>query len=223
MELSYWTSRWRKGKTGFHLDRIHPLLIEYSPRLELRPGDTVLVPLCGKSLDLTWLADRGFDVHGVEISEIAIRKFFEEQGLSFEREQKDSFTLYKAGHITIWQGDFFKLKRKELPEPAAVYDRAALVAMPPAKREKYARKVMELAAETTRQLILTFDYQQREMPGPPFSVPFEEVKQFYGSSFTADLLVEKDRLDKVQHFRRRGLKSRFIEQTILLTPVKSVK
>lgn len=223
MELSYWTSRWRKGKTGFHLDRIHPLLIEHSPRLELQPEDAVLVPLCGKSLDLTWLADRGFEVHGVEISEIAVREFFEEQGLAFEREQKGPFTLYKAGRITIWQGDFFKLQQNWLPAPAAVYDRAALVAMPPAKRGKYTRKVMKLAAGSTRQLILTFDYRQQEMPGPPFSVPFEEVKRLYEGLFAADLLVEKDRLDKVEHFQRRGLKSRFIEQAILLTPVKSVK
>jgi len=223
MELSYWTSRWRKGKTGFHLDRIHPLLVNYRPRLGLQAGEAVLVPLCGKSLDLTWLADQGFEVHGVEISEIAIRQFFAEQGLDFEREQRGPFTVYRAGRIHIWQGDFFKLTKNRFPALAGVYDRAALVAMPPEKRKAYAGQVKRLCAGDTRLLILTFDYPQHEMPGPPFSVPFEQVKELYRPGFDAELLVEKDRLPKVRQFHRRGLQSRFVEQAVLLTPVKSGK
>lgn len=205
MELSFWKSRWEKGKTGFHSPIVNPKLKEYWPDFPLPKNSTVLVPLCGKSLDMRWLAEKGLQVIGIEISDIACHQFFEEQKLSFQIKSKGDFTVYESDNIKIWQGDFFKMKPQYLPEIHGIYDRAALVALPPKKREKYSKKIFTLTDSLCHIFLHSFEYPEMEMNGPPFSVSEEEIKQLYGNKFNITCLETIDILSNNEKFKRWGL------------------
>lgn len=216
MEISYWQSRWKANKLGWHLDQVNPLLVEYWQKLNLAPGRWVLVPMCGKSRDMIWLAEQDLRVIGVEISKIAARQFFEEHSLSYETSPKGAFTIYDAGQIQFWQGDFFKLTARLLPGIDAIYDRAALVSQPAERRPSYAQKINECTADARSMLLSTFEYEQQEMNGPPFAVFEDEVRNYYSGRFEIRLLHEESLLDRVPKFRRRGLQSYLREKVFLL-------
>lgn len=132
----------------------------------------VLVPLCGKSADLAWLAERGHEVTGVELSPIACEAFFAERGLEPTRDVHRAYVRWRAGRVTLLQGDIF-----QLDEPFdAVWDRAALIALPPAQRGPYADLLRRWAP---RGLLVTLVYDQSRRDGPPFSVPDEEVRRLH--------------------------------------------
>ncbi len=185
MEQNYWLGRWERGETGWHQDEAEPRLIEAFSDL----GPTrVLVPLCGKSRDLAWLASRGHEVIGVELSERACRAFFEENKIPFSVTPEGRFTAYRGERITILNGNIFDLGPEELGEFGALYDRAALIALPPETRTRYAAHLLELIRKRGKkrdfrflQIILYRSPEDRE--GPPFSVSEAEVKRFYGSDF----------------------------------------
>lgn len=48
----------------------------------LAPDATVFVPLCGKSLDIGYLASLGYRVVGVELSELAVEQLFRSLGIT---------------------------------------------------------------------------------------------------------------------------------------------
>ncbi len=77
MEQEFWHQRWAENQIGFHRDSVHPMLMRYWSTLCPMPDETVLVPLCGKSIDLNWLAEKHEHVIGVELSDIAVRAFFQ--------------------------------------------------------------------------------------------------------------------------------------------------
>jgi len=218
MEISYWKSRWNRGRTGWHMEEVYPHLKTYWRRLELDRGSSVLVPLCGKSLDLLWLADRGHRVFGVEVSEIAIREFLEEAGLNWEEREKGPFTLYRAGQIRLWQGNFFDLEPGMLPRLDAIYDKAALIALPEEKRAEYARLINRLCVPATRILLNSFEYDQDEMSGPPFAVFEDELQRHFGGRFDLELLHEESLFDRLVKFRQRGLSTYLTEKLYLLHP-----
>lgn len=204
MEISYWLSRWEKGKTGFHADAVNEHLVKFWDSLGLLPDSVVFVPLCGMSLDMLWLAERGFKVVGVEASEMACRMFFEQTGQEYEIIARKGFQVYRGKDIAIWCGDFFKLKEKDLPEIRAVYDRAALVAMPADKRPLYAHKISRLMNNDVLMLLVSFTYPQDKMTGPPFSVPKMEVEHLF-RSYEVRQLDSLDVLGKSKKYQKRGL------------------
>lgn len=218
MELSYWQSRWKKDKTGFHMPGGYPGLQTYWTELELPPAPGVLVPLCGKSADIIFLEEQGASVTGVEISEKAVLSFFSENNRTYETENYAEFTIYKSGGIRIWQGDFFKF-----PESKAkfhlIYDKAAIVALPPEKRPEYAQKLLNLASPRTQILLHHFIYPQKEMTGPPFSVSTDEVDRYFSNRYSS-LLLEENKIpsDNFIPFHRRGLRSPITERLVLLKP-----
>jgi len=218
MEISYWQSRWKKDHTGWHMDTVYPNLPDYWPKLNLNRKAAVLVPLCGKSLDMLWLNEQGHRVIGVDVSKKAAQSFFEDNALSYETDSKASFTIYKSGGLEIWVGDLFKLKPHFLPGIAAIYDKAALIALPEEKREPYAGQIWNLCNKDTQILINTFEYKQEEMSGPPFAVHFEEVKQLYGEHFSIELLHEESIFENLPRFQQRGLSSHLIEKVYHLHP-----
>jgi len=212
MEISYWKSRWQKNKTGWHLDHVYPYLVKFWPTLSLSDEATVLVPLCGKSRDVLWLAEQGFQVIGVEASAAGLEQLREASGQSFTQTSRYGNPIHRSGNLTLWEANFLSLPAEAMPPIAAVYDKASIVALPPAKRKIYAQKIITLCGPGTQILLQTFEYNQAEMHGPPFSVPQKEVAHLFGEHFSIKLLHERSMLSDVDKFRRRGLHSRFIER-----------
>lgn len=215
MQHEFWHERWQHNQIGFHLQEANPNLRKYWPELNLKPGSRVLVPLCGKSLDMLWLQAQGFEVLGVELSPLAVEAFFTENQLSARQRQQGAFLAYECHGLTVLCGDFLALTARDLQGVDAVFDRAALVALPAAMREVYVVKLQQLLAAGTQTLLVAFDYPQQEMSGPPFSVPVEQVQALYGSDCDIALLSSEDILDSEPHFREKGL-SRMQEQVYRL-------
>jgi thiopurine S-methyltransferase len=215
MDREFWQQRWRNNQIGFHQTHLNPHLLRYWERLGVPPGGRVLVPLCGKSLDMCWLSER-HAVLGVELSEKAIEDFGRENTLAFARTQQPPFSVYRAGAITLLCGDFFELQPGQTGALTAVYDRAALIALPEAMRRRYAVRLAALVKPGTSMLLITLDYHQSEMKGPPFCVTAAEVETLFAAEWALEDLETRDILVDEPRFRERGL-SRLAEQVYLLT------
>ncbi|HEX7339011.1 MAG TPA: thiopurine S-methyltransferase [Rhodanobacteraceae bacterium] len=205
MQTEFWLQRWRDGRTGFHHDRPFPLLLKHWPALALSPGAKVLVPLCGKSLDMPWLAAQGHRVLGVELSPIAIAQFLRENRLEAHEHDSPLGHHYVAGAIEIIQGDVFGLDDETLASVDAVYDRAAIIALPPAMRDHYARKVYGRLRPGCRGLMITLEYPQADMDGPPFSVDATIMKSLLGRRFAIEQLERRDILADQPSFADAGV------------------
>lgn len=205
MNPDFWRERWENREIGFHRDAAHPYLTRFWPTLGIAPGSRVFVPLCGKSNDLLWLRAQGHEVVGVEVSPIAVREFFEENRLTPSVSTVDSFQLYECDGIRLYCGDFFALTVPHLDGVSAVYDRAALIALPPEMRERYARHLLQLLPSGAQTLLVAFEYPQHEMSGPPFNVNSAEVSALFGAQCTIELLLEADILAQEPRFRDKGV------------------
>jgi thiopurine S-methyltransferase len=205
MDPEFWHARWQENRIGFHLQETNPWLVRYWPPPRTAPGDRVLVPLCGKSLDMLWLLDQGYRVTGVEISRIAAEAFFAENSLVPAIDQAGEFIRYRCDALDILCGDFFTLDRDTAGDIDAVYDRASLIALPPAMRAAYARHLASLLEPGTSCLLITLDYNQRQMDGPPFAVTGEEITSLYADTFAIGQLCSEDVLDGNGRFRDAGV------------------
>ncbi|NWA81842.1 thiopurine S-methyltransferase [Pseudomonas sp. D2002] len=205
MEPKFWQERWARNQIGFHLPEVNPYLQRHWPKLALVEGAKVLVPLCGKSLDLMWLASAGYRVLGVELSEQAVEAFFSEQGLVPRVSQRGVFKVYQADQIELWCGDFFALGADAVADCAALYDRAALIALPPLMRAQYAGHLNTVLRPGCRGLLITLDYDQTQKAGPPFAVTDEEVRVLLESHWAAQVLEEQDILGESWKFVQDGV------------------
>ena len=215
MQKEYWLDRWERQDIGFHQNEINPYLSQFWPRLQLAPGSTVLVPLCGKSRDMLWLHQQGHTVLGVELSGIAAQAFFTEHGLTPQCRAHDQFTHLEVNDMHILCGDFFDLRKNDVAKATAVYDRAALVALPPEIRKRYIHHLLHILPPASQILLVTLDYPQYEMSGPPFAVSMDEVTALYQPHAGITLLSQQDVLEQNTRFQDRSL-SRLQENTILL-------
>ena len=209
MDRQFWHEKWQRNEIGFHLPKPHPLLKRYLPRLALAKNAGLFLPLCGKTLDIAWLLSQGFNVVGIELCDLAVKQLFDELGVQPATSSWRGGTCYSASGLRIFQGDFFELSAAELGVVDAVYDRAALVALPEDVRGRYAPQLAEMTA-TAPQLLITFEYDQSRMSGPPFAVSAEEVARLYGSRHEVQELSRMELIDKETKFRERGLES-FVE------------
>src|SRR5512135_332619 len=157
MDKDFWLERWEREEIGFHQNETNPYLSQYWQDLPLAPGSKVFVPLCGKSLDMLWLRKQGHPVLGVELSPLAVEAFFKENGYTPDHDSSHKFESCEADGIRILCGDFFNLEQDDLAQVGAVYDRASLVALPPAMRERYARHLASILPGGTQILLITFD------------------------------------------------------------------
>ncbi len=205
MDADFWHHSWQRRDIGFHKEAVHHLLERYFPQLKLPKGSRVLVPLCGKSLDLLWLREQGFAVVGVELSRVAIEEFFSENRLEFEVQSGDDFALYQADQLEIFCGDFFSLTPQMTGTIAAVYDRAALVALPPEMRVDYAIHLGKLLPRGAQLLTISFDYPQAQMAGPPFAVPETEIKELFAASFAVEKLHNEAALRRHKKLQMAGV------------------
>jgi len=205
MQPSFWHERWERAEIGFHKQDINVHLQQFWNRLGLRAGQRVFVPLCGKSLDLLWLAGEGHPVTGVELSPVAVEAFFTENGLQSRRWREGAFEVWEADEIRILLGDFFALEPRHVADCAGVYDRASLIALPPAMRERYARHLDAILPPGIRVLLVTMEYDQAVRPGPPFSVSEAEVRALYELAHEVELLYVRDALSDESRWRNFGL------------------
>lgn len=183
MEASFWHNRWQTSQTGWHERDVNPLLIAHFPSLNLASGSRVFVPLCGKSLDLGWLLSRGYAVAGAELSELAMTQLFAELRMKPQISGIGKLRLFRGEKIDIFVGDLFDLSREILGPIDAVYDRAALVALPETMRVQYTAHLKDLTG-LAPQLVIGYEYDQTIVPGPPFSVTSDELQRHYGDSYT---------------------------------------
>lgn len=202
MEPKFWQERWARNQIGFHLPEVNPYLQRHWA--VSAEGAKVLVPLCGKSLDLMWLASQGLRVMGVELSEQAVEAFFSEQNLTPRVTERGAFKVYQADSIEIWCGDFFALNAEALADCTALYDRAALIALPPLMRAQYAEHLNACLRPGCQGLLITLDYDQTQKAGPPFAVNDDEVQVLLGSQWALEVLEERDILGESWKFTQAG-------------------
>lgn len=204
MKADFWHNRWENDLTGFHLDEVNPYLVEYWHGLNLDNTGRVFVPLCGKTLDLLWLSEQGHPVVGVELSALAVEAFFVENKIEVERQTIGDLALWKSENISLFCGDIFNLTSAILGQINAVYDRASLIALPPAMRQDYAKKLIELTPSAPK-LLITLEYEQTKMDGPPFSVTEKEVSKLYQAHYAVTQKVAQDVLSNNTKFIDKGL------------------
>ncbi|MFT5584429.1 MAG: thiopurine S-methyltransferase [Cognaticolwellia sp.] len=219
MEASFWLSRWEQNQTGFHETEVHSDLLEFGENwlsaASGGPKKDILVPLCGKTKDLVHLAKLGHSVVGVELSELAAAAVFNEAKLAFTQTKQGPFQVFRAQDLDleVRVGNFFKLPAK--PSFDAVWDRAAMVALDPERRARYAEHLIQLVRPGGAMLVNIMEYPQEQMPGPPHAISFDDLGAVYGAHFKLELLKEEDEIDHLPKFRERGL-DRFLVATSLL-------
>ncbi len=214
MKTEDWKARWEAGQIGFHLERPHPQLVRFADRWRPEKAGRVFVPLCGKSLDLLWLRDRGHEVVGVEVSEIAVRAFFTENRLEPVAGALGGMDVRRSDRVAILRGDFFALDPGVIGPFPLIFDRAALIAISPGDRRRYVEHLLRFLAPGGRILLVALAYDPARMAGPPFAVPESEIHALFSGACTIEKLAEADALD--DHFRGRGLAS-LTETVHLLT------
>ncbi|KTD21243.1 thiopurine S-methyltransferase [Legionella londiniensis] len=219
MHEEYWQQRWQFNEIGFNQSQPNVLMQRYFPELDLNTGNRVFVPLCGKSIDMTWLACQGYKVVGVELNEQACKAFFNENKIRFKRTEMADFTVYQSDEITLFSGDFFKLNKNLLDKVDAVYDRAALIALPELLRSRYSEHMAKLLEPETKMLLITTSYNQNEMQGPPFSVDEMEIDELFKTNFDITQIYNKAIKAIPEHLSAKGLKHA-IEQVYFLVKKK---
>jgi thiopurine S-methyltransferase len=205
LQPDFWHERWRAGQIGFHQSAVDRHLGRYWPDLGLASNSHVFVPLCGKSLDLLWLCEQGHTVTGVELSTVALESFCMEHGISAKRRLLPDFDVYEAAHLQLYRGDYFALTPELLGPTAAVYDRAALISWTPDVRAAYVEHITELTKPGTQTLLVTMEYPQEQMQGPPFSLGADEVERLYARHHEIRALSKQDILANEPRLRSRGV------------------
>lgn len=190
MKHEFWHDKWQSNNIGFHLSNPNPLLIKHIHSLNLQPQARIFIPLCGKSLDIHWLLEQGFHVTGIDLSPIAIEELISELKLEFTVSQVGDLTHYHHQNIDLYVGDFFELSLGHISKIDATYDRAALVALPEHMREAYTQHLVQLT-QTAPQLLISFEYDQNLLAGPPFSVPEQEIRKYYASRYEIKQLASE--------------------------------
>jgi len=212
MEPAYWRNKWTKDEIGFHQARINTRLQRWWPSLELEAGSQVLVPLCGKTLDMLWLLQQGHQVLGIELSEIAVRAFFDENEFNYESRLDQHGLQHFVGtgdaeSLHLIAGDWFSVPPEYTVNIAGCYDRASLVALPGPTRQQYAAHLAKLLPMDTKSLLITMNYDPTKMSGPPFAVSDQEVRELFATSFTVNELEFFDGAERLGNLRDRGLDS----------------
>ena len=215
MKPKFWLERWQANQIGFHQVEHNPLLMEFWPYLGLTPEQRVFVPLCGKSLDMRWLEAQGHPVTGVELAQIAIDGYFENEP-EVTTSVVDRFVVHEGRHTQILQGDFFDLTSQLLAGVAGVFDRGALVALPKDMRFRYVDHMLRILPDGCRILLLTLEYDQAQVSGPPHAVEQAEVEALFGLRCEVDLLDTFVTTTLPPHFQNQGV-SQAAESVYLIT------
>jgi len=210
-----WIDRWNEGRIGFHLDRINPFLVKHAERFLPRGDETVLVPLCGKTLDIGWLLSRGHRVVGVELAERAVQALFSDLGLEPEITEVAGVPRYRAQGLEVLVADLLSVDQDQVGSFDGVWDRAALIALRASDRRPYCEGLFRMLRPGGRMLLCSLSYDQSTMDGPPFSVTSDEVRALYENVLPIERIDEKDVTDSNPKFAESGL-SQVLEELWLL-------
>jgi thiopurine S-methyltransferase len=223
MQSSFWLDKWNANQIGFHLSVVHPLLMKFKQQV-FGSCERAFVPLAGKSVDLRYLHSQGYDVIANELSELAVEAFFAEQFPHRAIEQTGSYQVsqtcdyesaircYSIPQLEILIGDFFQLQPEHITadtidglqtQPVGIYDRAALIALPENMRSAYVIQLKRLIPNAS-MLLVTLDYDQGSMSGPPFSVVPSEIEHLFSFAQVTSL-YRKNIIEKEPRFKQKGL------------------
>lgn len=191
MDPTFWRQKWESNQLGFHKSEANPALVNHLKKLALPKGSRIFLPLCGKTLDIGWLLSQGYRVVGAELVDLAIQQLFDELRVDPTISPSGKLTLYQAHDIDIFVGDIFDVSPENLGPVDAIYDRGALVALPKEIQRRYTAHLRDITQQAP-QLLVTLEYDQALMAGPPFSISSEEVHQHYGATYDISLLASGD-------------------------------
>lgn len=190
--LEHWKDRWSTGKTSWHKTTVHPSLQQYLDEklLEGFPmgGVRILVPLCGKTVDMEHMARKRkvAEVVGVDGVRSAVEAFAKEHpDLDVQPTnsvRNGEFETWKGQSVALLTGDFFNLDVKTAGGTFdAAWDRGALVAIQPSLREQYVAKLGELLSKKNGRILLSTLVRPSGnlQAGPPFSVDEAEVRRLF--------------------------------------------
>ncbi|WP_268797287.1 thiopurine S-methyltransferase [Pseudomonas huanghezhanensis] len=215
MQPDFWQQRWASDQIGFNQPQVNPYLQRFWSQLSVKKAERVFVPLCGKSVDMIWLLQQGLSVVGVELAEKAVEDYFAEREVVPRKEQRGAFKVFSHEACQIWCGDFFQLKARDIGSCSVLYDRAALIALPPEMRLRYVEHLNKILPADCRGLLITLDYEQSQIAGPPFAVPEDEVVQLLSPEWRLKLIAEKNVLQDSRKFLQAGA-TRLSEQVYSL-------
>ena len=196
--LTEWEGRWDEGRIGFHRAEVNDKLVRHAEVLLAGAPQRVLVPLCGKSVDLLWLEAQGVLVVGVELVPKAIASFFEENDRVPEVSEIEGITTYTSGNITLVQADFLEVSTAQVGTVDAIYDRAALVAVTPDVRARYVAQLLRLLRPGGRMLLFSYDMPVAPTKGPPFRLPIDDVPALFQRAASVELLEKIDHTQETE-------------------------
>ncbi|PIR21685.1 MAG: thiopurine S-methyltransferase [Deltaproteobacteria bacterium CG11_big_fil_rev_8_21_14_0_20_45_16] len=212
----FWLERWNSEDTPWHQEKPEELLLKH---FSASRGARVLVPLCGKSLDMLWLSHQGYQVVGIELSELAGKSFFKDHNLEFQKISRPPFKMLKTEKIEIFCGDFFELSPEILGPIDAIYDRAALIALKPELRESYIKILKRLVQKSNpakfEWLLIGRQNQVRDLEGPPYDLSEDDLKTLCGEDFIVEVL------DRVERESRRDPEHKVFETVFRLSHVET--
>lgn len=211
MDADFWTERWNQSNTPWHQSEPEALLTKYFPKEKTK---SALIPLCGKSLDVLWISKNSEKVIGVELSPIACQAFFEEQNFSYKTESYKDFKIFNSLNIELWCGDFFKLPTETYQSVDFIYDRAAIIALPPNLRQLYANKLIEIAQASTSsdfQILMIGRVDEGLQDGPPFQVADAEIHKLFSEKLNLEIL------EKISRPSRADPKLQLVETVYRIT------
>ena len=198
--MEFWHGRWQSLKIGWHRKMFNDLLLKHWAKISAVENGNVLVPLCGKSLDMLWSAKQGYTVVGIDMVEQAVKTFFTENELEYESEDIGKHTKYSSQPFTIFHGNLLQLDAG-LIQADAWYDRAALIAINPSDRKDYVDQIRKQTKLGAVGLLITFAYPQEQMQGPPFALHDDHVSDLFSEGFELERLEKIDLEDE----KDRGL------------------
>ncbi|MCB0272149.1 MAG: hypothetical protein KDD46_03965 [Bdellovibrionales bacterium] len=209
VNLDYWKKRWLSGDIGWHQNEVHPLLVKYYDAYSLRNENHFFFPLCGKTLDVDWILQKGHQVTCVEISEIAIEEIAKRLHIHWQMRTENNFTVYQHDKLTIYKGDYFDCVNLDIPPIDVVFDRGAFVAIDPKKREKYANIYKKLHPK--KMFLVLYRYDLNASTSPPFAFEEGEIEKLLTSDFDIDKLEENEMLSQAPNMQNRQIYSFYQE------------
>ncbi|MES9990740.1 MAG: thiopurine S-methyltransferase [Candidatus Thiodiazotropha sp.] len=200
-----WLQRWQDNNIGWHHTEFNQHLLNHWHALFLPQGSLVFAPLCGKSRDMAWLATQGYRIRGIELSPLAVEAFFEEQKLEPKVEPFGDFQYWHTGPYEIYCGDIFDIEQLDNSDLDAVYDRASLIALNPEQRIQYTQILQRILPEQIKLLLITLEYPQHEMQGPPYSVSGKEVESLFAQRFSIQHLHSLNILQDTERYSDKAV------------------
>lgn len=216
MENDFWLRRWQTNDIRWHNESVNQSLIDHIDQLQLQPGQCILVPLCGKSQDMLWLANQGYHVVGIELSSLACNDFFKELNVEPDITHHTLFQKFHYRNIDIYCADIFKLAKDHLPTIHAIYDCKALIALPPDMRKQYVDHLIKCLGQQAPILLQTIE-STHPVQGPPFSVSGADVRHLYGDTLSIRLLARTPCITIPEHLSKRGYLD-LVDCTYLISP-----